>query len=45
MDSPVAALQQSTEFNKLNSLKIARQMMDGDANPEQGVRRTNMGGG
>ena len=45
MDSPVAALQQSTEFNKLNSLKIARQMMDGDANPEQGVRRTDMGGG
>ena len=45
MDSPVAALQQSQEFNKLNSLKIARQMLDGDANPEQGVRRTDMGGG
>lgn len=45
MDSPVAALQQSQEFAKLNSLKIARQMMDGEANPEQGVRRTGMGGG
>lgn len=45
MDSPVAALQQSQEFSKLNSLKIARQMMDGEANPEQGVRRTDMGGG
>lgn len=45
MESPVAALQQSTEFNKLNSLKIARQMLDGDANPEQGLRRNDMGGG
>ena len=45
MESPEAALQQSQEFSKANSLKIARQTMDGTATPEQGVRRTDMGGG
>lgn len=45
MESPVSALQTEGEFDRMSSLKIARQMMDGDGTPEQGLRRTPMGGG
>lgn len=45
MESPVAALQQGEQYADTNKLAIARQMMDGEMNPEQGVRRNGMGGG
>ena len=41
--SPVSALQQEAEFDRMSSLKVAQQMVD--EVPEQGLRRTNMGGG
>ena len=41
--SPVAALQQEAEFDRMSSLKIAQQMAD--EIPEQGLHRTGMGGG
>ena len=41
--SPVSALQQEGEFDRMSSLKMAQQMMD--EVPEQGLRRTGMGGG
>ena len=45
LESPVAAMQAEGEFDRMSSLKLARQMMDGDGTPEQGLRRTPMGGG
>jgi hypothetical protein len=45
LESPVAALQAEAEFDRTSSLKMARQMMDGDGTPEQGLRTTRMGGG
>ena len=41
--SPVSALQQEAEFDRMGSLKMAQQMVD--EVPEQGLRRTGMGGG
>jgi hypothetical protein len=41
--SPVSAIQGEGEFDRMSSLKIAQQMMD--EVPEQGLRRTPMGGG
>ena len=41
--SPVSAIQGEGEFDRMSSLKIAQQMLD--EVPEQGVRRTPMGGG
>tara|TARA_Y100000401_G_scaffold116715_1_gene123165 strand:- start:711 stop:2615 length:1905 start_codon:yes stop_codon:yes gene_type:complete len=41
--SPVSALQQEAEFDRMSSLKMAQQMVD--EVPEQGLRRTGMGGG
>ena len=45
MESPVAALQQGEQYAETNKLAIARQMMDGEMNPEQGITRNGMGGG
>jgi hypothetical protein len=45
LESPTAALQASGEYSKMNKLKIARQMLDGEMNPEQGITRNGMGGG
>ena len=41
--SPVSAIQGEGEFDRMSSLTIAQQMMD--EVPEQGLRRTPMGGG
>ncbi len=45
LESPVSAVQAEAESDRLSSLKLARQMMDGDGTPEQGLRATPMGGG
>ena len=45
LESPVSAMQSEAEFDRMSSLKLARQMMDGDGTPDEGQRRNQMGGG
>lgn len=45
IQSPVAAMQSQGEGERVSTLSMARQMMDGDSTPGAGNRRTPMGGG
>jgi hypothetical protein len=45
MDSPVAGAQVAAAADEFSALKMNRQLLDGAADPEQGLHRTLMGGG